>query len=126
MKLQKENNEIKIELHKYQNYFQNMPQIQYPKPIRKRKHYYYDEPEGSEESGSYVIEIRRRPKKQKKRIIYKDEIDGIPEYEPDSPTEKEQEKDNNYEIQSKHRGKQPKQIEKPKKVKKVITKSIEM
>ena len=115
-KLQKENNEIKIELHKYQNYFQNMP----------TKHYCYDELEQSEESDSYVTEIRRRPKKQKKRIIYEDEIDGIPEYEPDSPTEEEQEEDNNYEIQSKHRGKQPNQIEKPKKVKKGITKSIKM
>ena len=119
-KLQKENNELKTELHKYRNYFQNMPQKSYQKPsytkpIRKRKHYYYDEPEESEESDSYVTEIRRRPKKQKKRIIYEDEIDGIPEYEPDSPTEEEQEEDNNYEIQSKHRGKQPNQIEKPKK-----------
>ena len=35
----------------------------YTKPIRKRKHYYYDEPEQSEESDSYVTEIRRRPKK---------------------------------------------------------------
>ena len=65
-------------------------------------------------------------KNKKKRIIYEDEIDGIPEYEPDSPTEEEQEEDNNYEIQSKHRGKQPNQIEKPKKVKKGITKSIKM
>ena len=131
VKLQKENNEIKIELHKYQNYFQNMPQKSYQKPsytkpLRKRKHYYYDELEQSEESDSYVTEIRRRPKKQKKRIIYKDEIDGIPEYEPDLPTEEEQEEDNNYEIQSKHRGKQPNQIEKPKKVKKGITKSIKI
>ena len=129
--MQKENNELKIELHKYWNYFQNIPQKSYQKPsytkpIRKRKHYYYDEPEESEESDSYVTEIRRRPKKQKKRIIYEDEIDGIPEYEPDSPTEEEQEEDNNYEIQSKHRGKQPNQIEKPKKVKKGITKSIKM
>ena len=122
----------KNELHKYQNYFQNMPQKLYQKPsyttkpLRKRKHYYYGELEQSEESDSYVTEIRRRPKKQKKRIIYEDEIDGIPEYEPDSPTEEEQEEDNNYEIQSKHRGKQPNQIEKPKKVKKGITKSIKM
>ena len=130
MKLQKENNELKIELHKYRNYFQNMPQKSYQKPsytkpLRKRKHYYYDELEQSEESDSYVTEIRRRPKKQKKRIIYEDEIDGIPEYEPDSPTEEEQE-DNNYEIQNKYKGKQPKQIEKPKTVKKGITKSIKM
>ena len=32
-------------------------------------------------------------KKQKKRIIYEDEIDGIHEYEPDSPTEEEQKED---------------------------------
>ena len=119
--MQKENNEIKIELHIYQNYFQNMPQKlykkpSYTKPLRKRKHYYYDELKQSEESNSYVTEIRRLPKKQKKRMIHEDEIDGILEYEPDSPTEEEQEEDNNYEIQSKHRGKQPKQIEKRKKV----------
>ena len=39
---QKENNELKIELHKYQNYFENMPQESYPKlsntkPITKKK-----------------------------------------------------------------------------------------
>ena len=90
----------------------------YMKPLRKRKHYHYDELEQSKESDSYVTEIRRRPKKQKKRIIYEDEIDGITEYEPDSPTKEEQEQDNIYEIQSKHRGKQPNQIVKPKKVKK--------
>ena len=65
-------------------------------------------------------------KNKKKRIIYEDEIDGIPEYEPDSPTEEKQEEENDYEIQSKHRGKQPNQIEKPKKVKKDITKLIKM
>ena len=88
----------------------------YTKPMRKRKHYYYDELEQSEESNSYVTEIRRRPKKQKERIIYEDEINGILEYESDSQTEEEQEVDNNYEIQSKHRGKQHKQLEKTKKV----------
>ena len=31
-----------------------------------------------------------------------------------------QEEDSNYEIQSKHRGKEPPQIEKPKKLKKVL------
>ena len=118
-------------MHKYQNYFQNIPQKSYQKPsytkpIRKRKHYYYDEPEESEKSDSYVTEIRRRPKKQKKRIIYEDEIYRIPEYEPDFPTEEEQEEDNNYEIQNKYKRKQLKQIEKPKKVKKGITKSIRM
>ena len=54
-------------------------------------------------------------KTKKKRIIYEGEIDGIPEYEPDSSTEEEQEEHNNYEMQSKHRGKQSNQIEKQKK-----------
>ena len=31
-KSKKENNELKIELHKYQNYFQNIPQKSYQKP----------------------------------------------------------------------------------------------
>ena len=70
-KLQKENNGLKIELHKYQNYFQNIPQKSYQKlsntkPITKRKHCYYDEPEESEESDSYITEIRRRSKKANK------------------------------------------------------------
>ena len=129
--MQKENNELKIELHKYRNYFQNIPQKSYQKPsytkpIRKRKHYYYDEPEESEESNSYVTEIRRRPKKQKTRIICKDKTDGIPENESDSPTEEDQEEDNNCKIQNKYKGKQRKQMAKPKKVKKGITKSIKM
>ena len=81
-KLQKENSELKIELQKYQDYIQNIPQRSYQKPTRKRKHYYYNEPEESEESNSFVTEIRRRPKRQQKRIIYRDEIDGLPEYEP--------------------------------------------
>ena len=67
----KKNNEIKIGLHQYQNYFQNFPQKSYQKPsytklLRKRKHYYYDELEQNEESDSYVTEIRRRPKKKKR------------------------------------------------------------
>ena len=93
-----------------------------PKPIRKRKHYYYDKPEQSEENDPYITEIRRRPKKQRKRILYEDEIDDLPEYEPDSATDEEQDEDNNYEIQNERKEKQPKQIEKPKKVKKGITK----
>ena len=39
-------------------------------------------------------------------MIYENEIDGIPEYEPDSANEEKQEEDNNYEIQRKHRGEQ--------------------
>ena len=69
--LQKENNQLKIQLQKYQNYVENLPQTSYRKPIenriRKRKHYYDDDSEDSEESDSYVTEIRRRPKKQKKK-----------------------------------------------------------
>ena len=41
--LQKENNQLKIELQKYQNYVQHIPQksyMKYQKPIRKRKHRY--------------------------------------------------------------------------------------
>ena len=55
------------------------------------------------------------PKNKKKRIICKDKIDGIPENESDSPTEEDQEEDNNYKIQNKYKGKQQKQMEKPKK-----------
>ena len=65
-------------------------------------------------------------KKQRKIIIYEDEIDGLPEYEPDSPTDEEQEENNNYEMQNKYKEKQPKQVEKPKKVNKGTTKSIKM
>ena len=87
-----------------------MPQIScqkpsYQKPIRKRKHYYYIDPEESEKSHSYVTEIQRRPKKQSTRILYEDVIDGLPEYESDSPTDEEQEENNNYEIQTKHKEK---------------------
>ena len=70
---------MKIEPQKYQDYIQNKPQRSYQKPsyqkpIRKRKHYYYDELEENEESGSYVAEICRRPKRQQKGIIFEDEI----------------------------------------------------
>ena len=117
-KLQKENSELKIELQKYQDYIQNKPQRSYQKPsyqkpIRKRKHYYYDEPEESEESGSYVTETRRRPKRQRKRILYEDEIDGHPEYEPNSPNDEDQE-EGDYEIQTK-RKEAKRKVEKPKK-----------
>ena len=97
--------------------------------MRKRKHYYYDDHEDSEDSDSYVREIRRRPKNQKKRIIYEDEIDGLPEYEPHSPTEDEEqeEEQDNYKIQTKSKKRPPaKQIEKPKQLRKGITKSIKM
>ena len=69
--LQKENNQLKIQLQKYQNYIESLPQKSYRKQIenriRKRKHYYCDDDyEDSEESDSYVTEIGRRPKKQKR------------------------------------------------------------
>ena len=114
---------MKIELHKYKNYVEQLPQksyhrsyAHYQKSIRKRKHYHDIEQEESDESDSYITEIRRRPKKQKKRIIYDDELDGIPDYEPESSSEEEQEDNNEIEVKSK--GKlQPKRQEKSKKVK---------
>ena len=66
---------MKIELDKYKNYVEQLPQkschksyANYQKPIRKRKHYRDIEQEESDESDSYITEIRRRPKKQKKKI----------------------------------------------------------
>ena len=130
--LQKENNQLKIQLQKYQNYVENLPQkshTKYKKPIRKRKHYYYDDQEESEDSDSYVTEIRRiRPNKQRKRVIYEDEIDRLPEYEPHSLTEdEEQEREqDNYKIQTKSKKRPPKQIKKSRQPRKGITKSIRM
>ena len=63
-------------------------------------------------------------KNQRKRIIYEDEIDG-PEYEPNSPTEDEEEEDS-YKIQTKSKKRPPKQTEKPKQLKKRYKKSIKM
>ena len=132
-KLQQENNQLKIELHKYKAYVEQLsqksyqkPYVNYQKPIRKRKHYRDLEPEEeeSDESDSYITEIRRRPRKQRKRIIYEDKIDGVPNYEPQSPSEEEQE--DNSKIKIKPKRKQEKVIERPKKVKKGITKSIKM
>ena len=106
------------------NHIQNIK-----KPIRKRKDYYYDDQEESEESDSYVTEIRKIcPNKQRKRVIYKDEIDGLHEYELHSPTEDEEqeEEQDNYKIQTKSKKEPPKQIEKSKQLRKGITKSIKM
>ena len=119
VQLQKENNQLKIELQNYQKYVQNVSQKPYRKPSRyersKRKRIqYYDE---SDESDSYISEERKRPKKsQKREIICEDDIDGIP-YEPDSPTEEDDQEDDIYEVQNnKLKEKQPKQIN-PKKSK---------
>ena len=77
---------------------------------------YYDE---SYESDSCISKIRKRPREPKKRkIIYEDDIDGVP-YEPDSPTEAEEEENDIFEVQNKSKGKQPWQIEKKKKIGKV-------
>ena len=59
-------------------------------------------------------------KKQRTRILYEDEIDGLSEYESDSPTDEEQEENNNYEIQTKHKEKQPKQIKNQNNLRKVL------
>ena len=64
-------------------------------------------------------------KKKKKRIIYDDELDGVPDYEPESLSEEEQEDNNEIKVKRK-RKLQPKTYEKSKKVKKGITKSIKM
>ena len=132
MKLQQECNQLKIQLQKYKDYVEQIPQRSYQKPsyqkpLRKGKHYQPADEE-SEESDSYVTEIRRRrPKKQaKRRIIYEDKKDEIfPEYEPESPTEDEQEEDN-YEIQKIPKRKTRKANRETKKVKKGITKSIKV
>ena len=58
------------------------------RPKRKRMQY-YDE---SDQSDSYVTETRKRPREQKIKIYYDDDVDGV-SYKPDSPTEEEQEED---------------------------------
>ena len=130
--LQKEHNQTKTELQKYQHYVQNLPQkprMNYQKRIRKIKHYYDDQVE-SKESDSYVTEIRRtRPNKHRKKIIYEDEIVGLPDYELHSPTEdeeQEEEYDNKVQTKSKKGPLPLKQFEKPKQLKKGIIKSIKM
>ena len=72
-KIQQENNQLKTELDKYKQYVEQLTQksylnsyANYQKLIRKRKHYHDIEQEESEESDSYITEIRRRPKKPKK------------------------------------------------------------
>ena len=115
--LQKQNNQLKTELQKYQQYVQNVSQNPYIKPSyvrpKRKRIQYYDE---SDESDSYISEVRKPPKKlQKRKIIYEDDIDGIA-YEPDSPTEEEDQEDD-YEVQNNiSKEKQPKQIN-PQKIK---------
>ena len=110
--LQKQNNQLKTELQKYQQYVQNVSQNPYIKPSyvrpKRKRIQYYDE---SDESDSYIPEVRKRPRKsQKRKIIHEDDTDWIP-YEPDSPTEEEDQEDDIYEVQNnKSKEKQPKQI----------------
>ena len=113
--LQKENNQLKMELQIYQQYVQNVLQNSHRKPSyvrpKRKRIQYYDE---SDESDLYILEIRKHPRKsQKRKIIYEDNFDGIP-YEPDSPTEEEDQEDDIYEVQNnKSKEKQPKQISPP-------------
>ena len=89
--IQKENNQLRMEIQKYQIYIQYNQNIleKYRKPNfekpKKKKIQYYDESDESNESESYT-EIRRPKQPKKRRILYEDEIDGIP-YEPDLSTE---------------------------------------
>ena len=101
----------------------NLEKKYYPKLIRKRKHYSGLEHETeSHESDSYV-EVRRRPKQQKKqRIVYEDELDGNYKYEPQSPSEDEEPKENYRNNRKKHE----KENIVTKKTKKGITKSIKL
>ena len=118
-KLQQECNQLKVELHKYeQMQSQKSFRKNYSRPIRKRKRYDLGTEEESDESDSYVTEIRICPRRQKERIFYEGKINGVQDYKPQSPSEEEQE--DNDEIQ------QEKAVEKPKKFKKEITKSIKI
>ena len=98
-----------MEIQKYHNYLQYNQNVSekyrkpnFEKPKRKRIQY-YDESDESDKTESYT-EIRRRPRRAKKRrILYEDETDGIP-YEPDSPTEDEkQEGEGIYEIKKQNK-----------------------
>ena len=98
-KLQQEKNQWKtqvaqVPLNTSKNY--------YSKPMRKRKHYSDLQPESeSDESYSIVTEIRRRQRQQKRKgINYEDQLDGVPDYEPQSPSEEEQE-ENDIQVEPK-------------------------
>ena len=70
-KLQKEKSKLKIELKKYQNYIQNKSQrsyqkLSYQKSIRKRKHYYYNDPEESEDVILMLQKFRDNQKNNEK------------------------------------------------------------
>ena len=95
--LPKKNDHLKIELRKYQQYVQNVSETPYREPsyvrLKRKRIQYYDE---SDESDSYISEVRKHPRKSKKRkIIYEDNNDGIP-YEP----KEEDQEDDIYEVQN--------------------------
>ena len=74
---------------------QQPKKIYYSKPIRKRKHYSGLEHETESDESDLYVEVRRRPKQQQqKRRVYEDELDGIHEYEPQSPSEDKEPKEN--------------------------------
>ena len=68
--LRKENDQLRIECRKYQQYFQNVSQTPYRKPSylkpKRKRIQYYDE---RDEINSYITEIRKRPREPKKRKI---------------------------------------------------------
>ena len=132
IKLQRENNELKVTIEKYKQYLEEMQPPRrrtnyYEKPIRKRKFFKldyerrYDEEENeeSDDGDNYITEIRQRKKKPRKRLIYDDEIDGA-----DEQSEPEIESDFAEEEINKTSLRKPKQ--ELKKNKKGIMKSIKM
>ena len=113
-KLQKENNNLKIELEKYKQCVEKIqprtPKKYYEKPIRKRKYdkQDYEQEDSDDGSGTYITEIRKRKKTPKIRIIYEDDIDGISEPVTDPQvSEEEQEQEAKPEI---NKNKKPKKI----------------
>ena len=68
--LRKENDQLRIECRKYQQYVQNVSQTPYRKPSylkpKRKRIQYYDE---RDEINSYITEIRKRPREPKKRKI---------------------------------------------------------
>ena len=70
--LRKENDQLRIECRKYQQYVQNVSQTPYRKPSylkpKRKRIQYYDE---RDEINSYITEIRKRPREPKKRKIWR-------------------------------------------------------
>ena len=70
--LRKENDQLRIECQKYQQYVQNASQTPYRKPSyvkpKRKRIQYYDE---RDEINSYITEIRKRPREPKKGKIWR-------------------------------------------------------